>query len=100
MDYSGLPYWFKVVDFLQHNWAVVVCPESKTKVIFFSDTCGIFDELTFNSETDAIAALRRNGFRPYDEDQEAHSFIAKPRGNFRNAPHPNGPIYSSGRFWK
>ena len=63
MDYSGLPYWFKVVDFLQQNWAVVVSAASETKVIFFSDTCGVFDELTFNSEADAIATLRRNGFR-------------------------------------
>ncbi len=98
-DYSGLPYWFKVVDFLQQNWAVIVGTDCGAKAVFFSDTCRIFDELPFDPEVEASKGLRRNGFRLNDEDKEAQSFIAKPYGDFLVISHPNGPIYSSGRFW-
>ncbi|MBD1204786.1 MAG: hypothetical protein H9533_11695 [Rhodobacteraceae bacterium] len=100
MDLSDKPYWFKVVDFLQQNWAVISTEAGMAKVIFFSDTCGIFDELTFPSSTEAESALRRNGFNTYDDDVEAQKLIRRPVGTFRPVPHPNGPIYSSGRFWR
>lgn len=94
-------YWFKVVDFLQHNWAVIQPSEHDgCKVYFFGDTSGIFDTLNFLNQTEAEVALKRNGFKLYADDSEAQQFIAKPRGSFEMRNHPNGSIYSSGRFWR
>lgn len=94
-------YWFKVVEFLQQNWALI----DKTKngnfiVYFFGDTSGVFDQLNFNSIAEAERGLIRNGFRLYDEDLESQKFIACPKPPFYWREHPNGSIYSSGRFWK
>ena len=69
-------------------------------VDIFGDTAGIFDQLDFNSAEDAGEALRRNGFSRYEEDKEAQEFIAKPEPSFRRRSHPDGPIYSSGRYWQ
>lgn len=93
-------YWFKVVDFLQQNWALIDPAEHGTVVWFFGDTAGVFDELRFESEAAALKALNRNGFKRFSDDQEAQKFIAIPEGPFRRRSHPNGPIYSSGRYWK
>lgn len=91
--------WFKTVDMLQHNWAVVIKEEGSILVIFYSDTCGIFDELRFNNSNEAETALRRNGFQKHKERERTQSFIALPQGEFEIRAHPNGRIYSSGRFW-
>ena len=91
--------WFKVVEFLRQNWAVVIGQNDFSLVVFYSDTCGIFDEISFDNDTDAETALRRNGFQKYLEDDRANEFIGLPRGDFRESPHPNGKIYSSGRYW-
>lgn len=97
---SSQDYWFKIVDFLQQNWAVIEPSGSGTcTVYFFGDTSGVFDEMSFTSAEEAETALCRNGFKRFDEDAEAQKFIAKPQGPFERRPHPNGPIYSSGRFW-
>jgi hypothetical protein len=93
-------YWFKVVDFLQQNWALIDEAEGGVVVWFFGDNAGIFDQMTFPSLEDAAEALRRNGFGRYADDPEAVKFIAVPQPPFYRRPHPNGPIYSSGRFWK
>ena len=128
-------YWFKVVDFLQQNWALIVpywfnspqlcCGNKKKKIFrfdssrlcrekisidedesgaaivyFFGDTSGVFDQMSFTSKTEAETALRRNGFTLYDEDVKAQEFIAKPNPPFHSANHPNGLIYSSGKFWR
>lgn len=100
-DISSEDYWFKVVDFLQNNWAVIQ-PRGHDgcQIYFFSDTSGIFDSLNFVNQPEAEIALKRNGFKRYNEDSEAQQFIAKPRGPFEMRNHPNGPIYSSGRFWR
>ena len=92
--------WFKTVDMLQHNWAVVMQEKSSILVVFYSDTCGVFDELRFNSSDEAADALRRNGFRKYKEDERSQGFITLPQGDFEIREHPNGRIYSSGRFWR
>ena len=93
--------WFKVVDMLQQNWAVVIAEDDQTRVVFYDDTCGVFDELRFTESSGEVeAALRRNGFAKFSEDAEAASFISLPDGNFHKVRHPNGPIYSSGRFWR
>ena len=61
-------YWFKVVDFLQQNWALIDEQEDCVLVWFFGDTAGVFDELSFKSLDDALEALIRNGFRRYADD--------------------------------
>ena len=51
-------YWYKVVEFLQQNWAVIEpVPGSRNCVVyFFDDRSRIFDQLRFSSEADAIVA--------------------------------------------
>lgn len=95
-------YWFKIVEFLQHNWALIDDdpPGEGCIVFFFGDTSVIFDRMRFFSRQEAELALRRNDFRLYDTDERAKDFIAKPEPPFWEGSHPNGPIYSSGRFWK
>jgi hypothetical protein len=73
--------------------------EGKTFVVFFGDTRGIFDEILFENRKDAEAALARNGFKKYQEELEIKKFVPLPEGRFHVRAHPNGPIYSSGRFW-
>ena len=69
-------------------------------MFFFGDTSGVFDRLRFPSVAAAEEALLRNGFKRYDADPEATEFIGKPAPPFWESRHPNGPIYSSGKYWK
>ncbi|MBP7509028.1 MAG: hypothetical protein KA807_14540 [Prolixibacteraceae bacterium] len=91
--------WFKIVEFLQQNWAVIIDRGNDVLVVFYGDTCGVFDEMSFSSRAKAESGLRRNGFAKFMDDKEAQEFIGLPRGQFGERPHPNGRIYSSGRFW-
>jgi len=101
VEIKSKDYWFKVVDFLQQNWALVDQNKDATVTIFFiSDTSGVFDQMTFPSMDDAHKALRINGFERLSEDKEAQKFLRIPRPPFRNMEHPNGKIYSSGRYWE
>jgi hypothetical protein len=93
-------YWFKVVEMLQQNWALIDASGDGVVVYFVSDTSGVFDEIRFQFAGEAETALRLNGFRRYGEDPRAASVLHCPTPPFRKYPHPNGPIYSSGRFWK
>lgn len=92
-------YWFKIVEFLQQNWALVDPHEQGAIVWFIGDTSGVFEEMLFASKEMAEDALRRNGFRRFARDPEAQSFLRPPEPPFVRRAHPNGPIYSSGRFW-
>ncbi|NLA41234.1 MAG: hypothetical protein GX874_07465 [Smithella sp.] len=92
--------WFKIVEFLQRNRAVVIKLEDDVLVVFYGDTCGVFDEMPFPTRDEDEHALRRNGFSKFLEDKRAQEFIGLPRGEFTERPHPNGGIYSSGRFWR
>jgi hypothetical protein len=101
VDIESRDYWFKVVDFLQQNWALCdIRPSAEVTVWFIGDTSGVFDELCFPTAEDAQLALRRNGFSRYVDDQRAQQMFAPPGPPFIRRSHPNGPIYSSGRFWK
>lgn len=92
-------FWFKIVDFLQQNWALIDPDSQGYTVWFMSDTSGVFDQLRFASIEDATTALRLNGFRRFEDDSEAAGFLALPKPPFIRSNHPNGSIYSSGRFW-
>lgn len=94
-------YWFKVADMLQQNWALIdEAPGGSPIVYFVHDRSGVFDRLAFSSRKEAEQALRRNGFSNLADDESAKSFLSPPDAPFFEAPHPNGPIYSSGRFWE
>jgi hypothetical protein len=93
-------YWFKVVEMLQQNWALIESTASGVTVYFIHDASGVFDQMPFASADTAAAALRLNGFRRFVNDPKEASFLRPPPPPFRRRPHPNGPIYSSGRFWR
>lgn len=93
-------YWFKIVEFLQQNWALIDENLDGSTVFFFDDASGVFDLLSFPSVAEAEAALRRNGFDRFLEDRQAQEFIALPKPPFQEQTHPSGPIYSSGKFWR
>lgn len=94
-------YWFKVVGMLQQNWALIENAAHNCCCVFFiSDTSGVFDELELPDAATAKAALRKNSFSRFEEDVEAQQFLIHPEPPFFRRPHPNGPIYSSGRYWR
>ena len=93
--------WFKVVEMLQQNWAVIIRDDQDVLVVFYGDTRGVFAEIRYDSILEAEDALCRNGFGKYLEaGDETQDVIGLPRGEFRVREHPNGRIYSSGRFWR
>lgn len=94
-------YWFKIVEFLQQNWALIEpSADGVGCIVFFcGDTSGVFDRLEFISVEEAEAALIHNGFARFAADKNAQGFIAAPMPPFYESKHPNGNIYSSGRFW-
>jgi hypothetical protein len=99
IEIKNRDYWFKIVDFLQQNWALIEISETGVVVFFFGDLSGVFDKLSFATEADAVVALKRNGFKRFSQDLKAQKFISAPEPPFYTDSHPNGEIYSSGRFW-
>ena len=95
---TGGPEWVKVVGFLEHNWAVVEDSGSAARVWFIDDASGVFDRVELSSKSDAESALRRNGFKPTHSDARLKTVAPCPP--FKPSPHPNGNIYSSGRYWR
>jgi len=94
-------YWFKVVGMLQQYWALIDEVSAGTQRVYFvGDTSGVFDELEFPDLATAEQALQRNGFARIEKDIEAQQFISRPAPPFFRHHHPNGPIYSSGRYWR
>lgn len=100
MDIASRDYWFKVVDFLQQNWALIEQSQSGVTIHFIDDGSRVFDELQYPSHQHAEAALQRNGFRRYADDDEAQQFIVPPSPPFARRLHSIRAIYSSGRFWQ
>lgn len=100
IEIQSRDFWFKIVEFLQQNWALIDPNNGGYKAFFFGDTSGVFDYLNFDSLDEAELALKRNGFNRFSEDKKAQELIAIPKPPFYERPHPNGPIYSSGRYWK
>ena len=83
-------YWFKIVDYLQQNWALIDETTDGCVVFFFGDTSGVFDRLTFISVEEAETALRRNGFARFTEDKKVQEFIAIPKPPFYESVTPVG----------
>jgi hypothetical protein len=100
LDVETSSFWFKIVDMLQHNWAVILPQENGAEVVFFGDTSYIFDRMNFAKAEDAAKALRRNGFALFDDDKDAQSFIPKPPAQLKDEDIYHRPIYSSGEFWR
>ena len=94
-------FWVKVVELLQQNWAMIEQKSgSDVCVYFIGDNSSVFDELSFKSADEAAAALRQNGFKLFAGDEKLQSFLRPPEPPYHRRTHPNGPIYSSGRYWK
>ena len=93
-------YWFKVIEMLQTNWALIAASGDGVIVFFLGDASGVFDEIHFDSERAAEESLSLNGFGRFAEDPNAANYLYPPAPPFRRQRHPNGPIYSSGRFWE
>lgn len=101
IEIRSTDYWFKIIEMLQQNWALIDTAPGGTgcTVFFLGDTSGVFDQMCFASSAEAKAALHRNGFARFAEDKNVQKFIYRPQPPFHEASHPNGPIYSSGRYW-
>ena len=94
-------YWFKIVEFLQTNWALIEeHSDSTATVSFIDDTSGLFDSITFATLEQAVNELMDNGFNLYSQAPYVHGFLKPPTAPFKQVQHINGAIYSSGRFWK
>jgi hypothetical protein len=72
---------------------------SKVTIYFLHDLGGVFDEIPYESLPEAQTALCINGFRRFDADPSFAKICAPPKPPFQRIKHPNGRIYSSGRFW-
>jgi hypothetical protein len=97
---QSFEFWVKLIEMLQQNWALIdEEPEGAARVFFITDRSGVFDEMTFPSTRIAERSLRFNGFRSFAA-MNNKAFLRPPSPPFHRATHPNGPIYSSGRFWK
>jgi len=94
-------FWVKVVEMLQQKRALID-PEvgGSARVFFSNDTSGAFDEIGFSSVSAAELTLEKNGFRRFAASADLQSFLNPPPAPFQRITHPDGPIYSSGRFWR
>ena len=96
-------YWVKIVGNLQQNWALID-PEyekGQVRVYFFHDLSGVFDEMIFPTMRDAGRGLYWNCFERLADNQELREFFrVPPEPPFCRDEHHNGPLYSSGKFWR
>lgn len=94
-------WWVKVVEFLQQNWALPIPnAEGGVTVLFAGDTGRVFDRLSFSTEMEMVNALTRNGFEDFYATASLQAFLRPPAFPLTEGSPPNGPIYSSGRFWR
>jgi len=89
--------WFKIVDFLQQNYAAVrKTGDGHFKIEFILEDLSIFDIIHVPSKEEAEESLMLNGFSPLASDPEALGFLPIPNRPLVKRPHVNGYIYSSG----
>ena len=82
-------YWFKFVEFLQHNWALVNSDQCGTTGWFIDHTSGVLDQITFSSIEDALVILSRNGFCRFADNKHAQTYLSAPEPPFVRWPHPD-----------
>ena len=87
---GGRDYWFKIVDFLQQNWAVTFETEAGATIWFASATSGVFDSIESSAHY-AEVALTKNGFRRFADDGSASTTMAPLAPPFHGPPHPASP---------
>ena len=92
--------WLKVVGFLQHNWATIEPFDGGVRAHFICDSSQVFDEMLFANVNEAQFALLRNGFLLQRAQTGRWRNLRRPEPPFMTGRHPNGRIYSSGRFWR
>ena len=109
-------WWVKVLEMLQHNWALIEELDGKYIVYFFHDLgttkrfpkeytlrqlrnrCAVVDSLEFDSLEDAQGALRRNDFERLEENPGPWDGY-QPHGNFYDARGGEEGIYSKAGYW-
>jgi len=93
-------YWFKIVEFLQTNWALIEeLADGRAIAWFVNDNSGVFDAMMFESLEAAVEGLMTNSFDFLSANPEGGKFLVPPPTPFKRDPHPNGRIYSDGKFW-
>jgi len=98
---NSTDFWIKVTGMLSQNYALVDKQDNgKFKIFFIGETSWVFDEIEFDSESEAVDGLVRNGFGRYSDNEDLHEFICLPESPFRQVEYMNEPIYSSGKYWK
>ena len=105
-DLKSRDFWIKVIEMLQENWALIEESENDPSCIVYfiacGRDCGVFDQLEYDSLEHAKAELRYNGFMRCIPEEGYNDYFLdkKPQPPFYKYHHPNGPIYSSGKFWR
>src|SRR6476619_408152 len=79
VDIRSRDGWVKVVDMLQHNWALLEPCDDGVACHFIDDAARVFDRLAFADRGPAAAALRRNGFERYAASPDLQACIATPK---------------------
>lgn len=99
---SSRDYWYKALENHQTNWALIESDAvgGECTVFFFHELSGVFDRLAFASTGSAESELHYNGFRRLLDDGDVPWADTAPKAPFYEDTHPNGPIYSSGRYWQ
>jgi hypothetical protein len=101
IDILSRDYWFKPVENCQTTWCLIDDDPGTGRSIayFMAETSEVFDRMVFFSRGEAEAGLRWNGFwRLSAEPEDVPRWGPPPP--FVQGRHPNGPIYSSGMFWR
>lgn len=101
IDIRNRDYWFKALDNHQVNWCLIDEDRASGHSVayFFHELSGVFDRLTLVDRSEAERALRYNGFQRLAERGDLdQSAVAEPP--LQEDEHWNGPIHSSGRFWR
>ena len=100
-------YLYKIVGFLQVNWAFIQPENSDTSecvVKFVNNASVLMDELKFDSKDEAYSALKRNGFMndsEYLSQYQSDKPMQKPLPPyFDRTNYESNQIYSSGKYWE
>ena len=100
IEIHSTEFWVKLLENMQQNWALIELSETGTKIYFINDLGGVFDDIPCQSVDDAIVKLKRNGFFRYTDEPNLPLTHVPPSRPFHIGKHPNGKIYSSGRYWR